>query len=111
MFTNIEEYQEKPGSKLNVLIALLRHFLEDDRAGPVEWDSTLKTIVYPKIPTGEGKTQKKKILVYFAFTMMAKTLISVRYSMLESAECYNIVLGFESPRNPCVAPEWPTKTG
>jgi len=81
IFRTVEEFQDKAGAKLKALIKLIR----DDRVLPVEqWSQDLLTMVYPDPPPPLPDSEPErtcKILVYFSFSMMRETVVSVSHSM------------------------------
>ena len=77
IFDSVEKFDENAGAKLKALIKLLKYHLSDDRAEPVvDWDEANKAMVYPAT-RGGTITQNRKILLYFTFAMMRRTIVSV----------------------------------
>ncbi|KAM6488891.1 P-loop containing nucleoside triphosphate hydrolase protein [Amanita muscaria] len=75
-FKSIEQWEKRPGSKLLVLIGLLKHLLKDDAIEHVKVEGS--EVVYPPPPQHEGAvpTRTRKILVYYEYPMTTPSIES-----------------------------------
>ncbi len=71
----MDEWEKRPGTKLNALMQLLLHLLSDDTVEPPT--VTDGTIVYPPLPDGHPTSRQRKILVYYEYPMSTATVQSV----------------------------------
>ncbi|KIL63772.1 hypothetical protein M378DRAFT_11866 [Amanita muscaria Koide BX008] len=75
-FKSVEQWEKRPGSKLLVLIRLLKHLLQDDAIDHVKVEGS--EVVYPPPPQHEGAepTRTRKILVYYEYPMTTPSIES-----------------------------------
>jgi len=82
IYTSVADFQANAGSKMKALVELLLHLCAHDDAAPpiVDPDNNdrMKFPDLPAVPEGESPPQRKKTLVYFNFTAITNTLVSVR---------------------------------
>jgi hypothetical protein len=83
-FASIQDFEQTAGSKLKALVKLIQHHSSDDRAeAVVEWNTDTNDMKFPWLPPSpEPRPCNRKILVYFAFAMMHRTIVSVSDSIL-----------------------------
>jgi hypothetical protein len=83
----MQEWNEKEGTKLSLLLKLIQHSLSHDTRDPVSFDEEggASYPEIPLIPLGETAPQDSKILVYQEFPMMAEMIISVRAALSPTA--------------------------
>jgi hypothetical protein len=74
-FKSLEEYQAAPGSKLDLLISLVKHSLLHDDIPPASFDSDGQA-QWPSAPETPN-AGLQKVIVYHEFPMMAALVISV----------------------------------
>jgi len=81
IYTSVEDFQAKAGSKMKALIELLLHICAHDDAPPPivdpENNDRMKFPDIPAVPEGETPPRKKKTLVFFNFVAITPTLVSV----------------------------------
>ncbi|KAM6488893.1 P-loop containing nucleoside triphosphate hydrolase protein [Amanita muscaria] len=75
-FNSLGEWEKRPGSKLSVLIRLLRHLLSDDEIEHVSVDGS--DVLFPMAPQHEGRepTRSRKILIYYEYPMTTPSIQS-----------------------------------
>ncbi|KAM6491331.1 P-loop containing nucleoside triphosphate hydrolase protein [Amanita muscaria] len=75
-FSTREQWLEKPGSKLRILIRLLQHLLQDDEIGHASVEGS--EVIFPPAPQVDGRepNRSRKILIYYEYPMTTPPIVS-----------------------------------
>jgi hypothetical protein len=95
-FKSLEDYQNTPGSKIDLLISLVKHSLLHDDIQPASFDENGKA-QWPLAPESPN-SGTRKIIIYHEFTMMAPLILSVRHAFVLLESTVSNHAGFQTLR-------------
>ena len=76
VFSSVANFEQNAGAKLKALVKIIIYHHSNASAEPItEWDEENQTMIHPATQLSE--IAYIKILVYFSFSMMWETIISV----------------------------------
>lgn len=110
-FKSLADFTEGTGSKLQALVDVIKHLLQDDRIEDPTFDSDTGEATWPTVPPigrDETRPQSRKIIVFQEFTMMEDTMISVRRAKQWTAMCLTgmTFLGADGQWNQLHCDQW-----